>query len=244
VSSVSELALRQNHYYARSALNYDAMHVHSDDEHGVALRYTSAFLREFACDSLLDVGTGTGRAIAALRASQPELSVVGVEPVLELLQLARKKSGVDTVGIACASGYQLPFPDASFDGVCQFGVLHHVAKPSAVVAEMMRVARRGVFISDSNRFGQGSVSSRLMKLALSACGLWHAANLVKTRGTGYSISAGDGLAYSYSVYDSLAPLQAWADRVVLVPTGRKDLPSWYSPLLTSSHVLLCAIRDR
>jgi ubiquinone/menaquinone biosynthesis C-methylase UbiE len=241
---VSELAQRQNHYYARNALDYDAMHLHADDEHAVALRYASALLREFTLTSLLDIGTGTGRAIAALRASQPRLHVVGVEPVLELLQLARHKPEVETVGLACANGYRLPFRDGSFDAACQFGILHHVQDPSVVIEEMMRVARRAIFLSDSNRFGQGRVSSRLLKLGLAKSGMWPLANLVKTRGTGYTISAGDGLAYSYSVYDSFRALQTWADRVVLVPTGRTDLSSWYSPLLTSSHVLLCAIRDR
>ena len=54
------------------------------------------------------------------------------------------------------------------------------------------LAKMAVFISDSNRFGQGSLRSRLLKLGLAKCGLWPLANLIKTRGTGYSISAGDG----------------------------------------------------
>jgi hypothetical protein len=109
---------------------------------------------------------------------------------------------------------------------------------------MMRVARRAVFLSDSNRFGQGAMPSRLLKLVLAKCGLWPMANFLKTGGTGYTLSAGDGLSYSYSVFDSLEQLQQWADRVVLVPTGQPEVYSWYAPLLTSSHVLLCAVRDR
>ena len=49
-----------------------------------------------------------------------------------------------------------------------------------------------------------------MKQAINAFGFWHVADFVKTRGRGYMISDGDGVAYSYSVfndYDQIAHLQ-------------------------------------
>jgi ubiquinone/menaquinone biosynthesis C-methylase UbiE len=237
-------ALIQREYYASTAPHYDAMHISEDDEHGVALRYVSALMREFELHSVLDVGTGTGRAIMYLRRAHPGAFVVGVEPVASLLARASAKTEVNGASLASASGYQLPFGDASFDVVCQFGVLHHVKEPNIVVREMMRVAKRAVFLSDSNRFGQGQMRARLLKLFLAQCGLWPAANFLKTRGAGYTISAGDGLSYSYSVFDSFATLQPWADRLVMVPTNAVEHPSWQHPLLTSSHILLCALRDR
>jgi ubiquinone/menaquinone biosynthesis C-methylase UbiE len=234
----------QHDYYASMATHYDAMHLSENDEHSVGLRYLSALFREFDLKSLLDVGTGTGRAIGYLRRANPAAFVVGIEPDSSLMSRARRKGEIDGARLASASGYRLPFGDASFDAVCQFGVLHHVRQPEIVVHEMLRVAKRAVFLSDSNRFGQGSIGVRLLKLLLARCRLWPVANFVKTHGTGYSISAGDGLSYSYSVFDSLDAVQGWADRVVLVPTGQAAYHSWYSPLLTSSHVLLCGVRDR
>jgi ubiquinone/menaquinone biosynthesis C-methylase UbiE len=238
------MARLQHDYYTSTAAHYDARHISEDDEHGIALRYVSALIREFQLTSVLDVGTGTGRAIAHLRPTHPDLRVVGIEPVFALLARAATKPSAAGASFASASGYRLPFRNASFDAVCQFGILHHVKDPSAVVQEMMRVASRAVFLSDSNRFGQGPVGARLLKLLLAHSGLWSVANYLKTRGTGYTISEGDGLSYSYSVFDSLSAIHSWADRVVLVPTGRPQHPSWYSPLLTSSHVLVCAFRDR
>jgi ubiquinone/menaquinone biosynthesis C-methylase UbiE len=240
VSSGSRL---QAAYYARSAAEYDARHVSAADEHGVALRYVSALLREFDLDSLLDVGSGTGRVTAYFNQRQPHLRIVGVDPVLPLLQHARAKPRARHNSFACASGYHLPFTDRSFDAVCQFGVLHHAEAPNAVVREMLRVARRAVFLSDSNRFGQGPIVVRWVKLTLARTGLWPLANLLKTRGKQYTVSQGDGVAYSYSVYDSLNLLQSWADRLVLVPTSERTSRSWYAPLLTSSHVAVCAIRE-
>jgi ubiquinone/menaquinone biosynthesis C-methylase UbiE len=234
----------QRDYYASTAPHYDAMHLSAGDEHHVALRYVSALMREFDLNSVLDVGTGTGRAVVYLRHAHPGAFVVGVEPVESLLARARAKMDVTGAGLVSASGYRLPFADTSFDAVCQFGVLHHVKDPNVVVGEMMRVAKRAVLLSDSNRFGQGSIRARLVKLLLAHCGLWPAANFLKTRGAGYTISAGDGLSYSYSVFDSFDTLQAWADHLVLVPTSPVKHATWMHPLLTSSHVLLCALRDR
>src|SRR5690606_33853332 len=111
--------------------------------------------------------------------------------------------------------------------------------------------RRGVFLSDGNRFGQGRLVARAAKLGLWAAGLWPLANYVKTRGKGYQITEGDGLSYSYSVYDDLTQLEAWADRCSVVPFGA-TLPSGrlarriYSalgPLIAAPQALVCALRE-
>jgi hypothetical protein len=61
----------------------------------------------------------------------------------------------------------------------------------------------------------------------------------------YTISEGDGLTYSYSVFDSYSQLAKWADTIWLVPTeNEKSVRSWLHPLITSPHVLLCAIKTR
>jgi hypothetical protein len=116
---------------------------------------------------------------------------------------------------------------------------------------MLRVSRKAVFLSDENRFAHGSMLFRWAKLALCKAGIFRAAYQLKTSGKGYRFSEGDGLAYSYSVFDSIKPLSNWADRVILIPTDRADAPkqrnerggSVFHPLLTSFHLLLGAIRD-
>jgi len=108
------------------------------------------------------------------------------------------------------------------------------------------VSRRAIFLSDTNRFGRAGLGTRLVKLALYRMGLWPLAYLAWTKGRGCDISDCDGVAYSYSVYDSLTQVEAWADRTALIPTkieGARRV-SWAHPLLTSSHVLLCGLRDR
>jgi hypothetical protein len=108
---------------------------------------------------------------------------------------------------------------------------------------MLRVARRAVFLSDNNRFGHGPFVSRLLKLALYRTGLWSTVNRIKTGGRGYRISEGDGLSYSYSVYDSLPQLNEWADRIILIPIEGFGYHRLSGPLLSARTVLACALRD-
>jgi hypothetical protein len=140
-----------------------------------------------------------------------------------------------------ASGDALPFTDASFD---EFATLHHVADPSMVVNEMLRVARKAVVVADSNCFGEGAFPIKLPQLFLYKTRLWKLYDFVRTRGERYQISEGDGLFYSYSVYDSYDLLAAWSDRVLILPAGNCDArSSWFHPLLTAPGVILIGIRD-
>ena len=64
-------------YYARTANSYDALHVHENDEHYIALRYVSSLANSLDAKSLLDVGTGTGRAVEYFLRNHPTMRVVG-----------------------------------------------------------------------------------------------------------------------------------------------------------------------
>jgi ubiquinone/menaquinone biosynthesis C-methylase UbiE len=204
----------QEGYYTKTAALYESMHVKPGDEHFIALEYAAALLHVVRAKSVLDVGSGTGRVSRFLGQRRPDLRVEGVEPVGALREQAQALGTM----LHDASGEDLPFHDDSFDVVMSFGLLHHVPDPAPVVAEMTRVARLGVMVSDANRFGQGSIASGMLKLAIHRAGLWPVFERLRTRGRGYMESAGDGIHYSYSIFDSMPQLRAWADRVFIVPT--------------------------
>jgi ubiquinone/menaquinone biosynthesis C-methylase UbiE len=232
----------QDLYYTDTASVYDAMHTDGEtDEHYYALGFVEMLCDTLGLNTLLDVGSGTGRSVGVLLANGRDAR--GVEPVMALIEEAAK-NGIPRGRIVQGSGYSLPFEDNSFDAVVECGVLHHVAEPSRVVGEMTRVARQAVFLSDNNRFGQGSFTARILKLALHKARLWNAAMLLQTRGKMYKVSDGDGVYYSYSVFESYNQLHQWADKIWLIPTAaEKSEKSWLHPLITSSHVLLCALKD-
>ena len=233
----------QRQYYTRTAEAYDSMHAGEGATDPNVSRSVLGFLRMLEVRSLLDVGSATGLGLKTIKEALPNAFVCGVEPVIALVQEAVKSGRTLDMPMICASGDALPFPDASFDVVSEFAMLHHVADPAAIVKEMMRVAQRAVFISDANRFGQGPFFLRLIKLLLYKTRLWTLYEFIRTRGKWYQISDGDGLFYSYSVYDSYDLLAEWADRIYVVPTGPTSSRSWFHPLLTSPSVILIALRD-
>lgn len=228
----------QRRYYADTASSYEAMRGGEEASVERVFDYIAAFLGMLGASSVLDVGAGTGRALRYLHRSDPTLTLRGVEPVPELVEQA---SDEIAAFIEHGRGEQLPFPDDSFDAVIEVGVLHHIRDPEPVIREMMRVARRGVFLADANRFGQGPYASRLAKLALTRLGLWPTVDRLKTRGRGYRVSEGDGISYSYSVYDSYDLIDEWADEIVALPGGHAGR-GWFSPVLTNASVVLCGLK--
>ena len=73
-------------------------------------------------------------------------------------------------------------------------------------------------------------------------GLWSTAFRIRTLGRGYVFTEGDGLAYSYSVYDSVRQFNGWAEQLEMTATVPSPIGGWLHPLLTASHVLLTATR--
>jgi ubiquinone/menaquinone biosynthesis C-methylase UbiE len=227
----------QREYYAQTAHQYDAAHMTSGGEHHMALAFMVGALEYLDAHSVLDVGAGTGRVLRYLKAHAPAVRRAGVEPVEELRRVAYEQ-GVAIDEIRAGDARQLPFADESFDLVCEFGVLHHVSDSGQVVAEMLRVARKAILISDSNNFGQGPAWMRAIKQALHAVGLWGVADLLKTRGLGYSITDGDGLSYSYSVFNDYAMVRARCRSVHVLNTGDASP----NPYRSATHVALLGVK--
>jgi len=227
----------QRNYYAQTATSYDSMHLYEKDEHFFALSWMLAIIDFYELTSILDVGAGTGRTIAYLKQKRPDIRVVGIEPVAELREVGYQKN-ISRKELIEGDATKMPFPDNSFDLVCEFAVLHHIRTPDNAVREMLRVANKAVFISDANRFGQGSPLARFAKTMINSLGLWAAANYVKTRGKGYMISEGDGLAYSYSVFDNYNLIRSKCRTVHLLNThdANKNL------FRTASHVALLGVK--
>jgi ubiquinone/menaquinone biosynthesis C-methylase UbiE len=240
--SADEAVLIQRRYYTETAAQYDTMHAHEGVGDYKNLEFVRALLHMIQPGTLLDVGAGTGRGVRYFRETMPDLLVRGIEPVGALIEQAGVKNEIPPGTIIQGVGEALPFKEASFDVVCSFGTLHHVLRPDAVVREMTRVARKAVIIMDGNRFGQGSWPVRLLKLGLYKVGFWGVVNYLKTGGKGYAVTPGDGLAYSYSAYDSFDYLAEWARELIVVPSEPCKALSWFHPLLTSPGVIVCALK--
>lgn len=228
----------QRLYYAETARQYNPMHVKPGDEHFCALCIMLGAADFLGVKSILDIGSGTGRVLIHVKQTRPDISVNGIEPVRELREIAYADS-VSPAELLAGDALQLPFRDSAYDMVCEFGVLHHIRRPELAIEEMLRVAKKAVFISDSNNFGQGSFLHRSFKQVLHTLGLWPVVDLIKTCGRGYTISEGDGLAYSYSVFTNYKQIRQKCKSVHIFNTT----PAAINPYRTAGHVALLGIRQ-
>jgi ubiquinone/menaquinone biosynthesis C-methylase UbiE len=90
---------------------------------------------------LLEVGSGSGGVLLALREAFPELRLVGAEPSPEGVALARRRLP-DDVELVEADVLTLPYTD-SFDVVGAFDVLEHVVDDETALRRLARAARHG-----------------------------------------------------------------------------------------------------
>lgn len=118
--------------------------------------------------TLLDVGTGAGDipelARRAAGRSRVELLTMGLEITPALAAASRPRSGDAIAGSALA----LPFADHSVDIVTCSQVLHHfeAAEGARLIAEMNRVARVRVIVSDLRRAWAAAIGFWLASHAL------------------------------------------------------------------------------
>jgi ubiquinone/menaquinone biosynthesis C-methylase UbiE len=92
---------------------------------------------------VLEVGCGIGldsarMARRGMRVTAMDLTVVGARTAS-----SRARAHGWDARYLCANGEQLPFPDAVFDYVYSFGVMHHASDTQRCVDEARRVLRPG-----------------------------------------------------------------------------------------------------
>ena len=115
----------------------------------------AGFARGTAGDMVLDLGCGSGEAVASLQGLSGG-RVIGVDISLEELVLARKllaEEGSDAVLVAgCAEA--LPFPEDLFSFIYSPDVIEHVSDQRAYLTEAARTLRPGgtVVLNSPNRF--------------------------------------------------------------------------------------------
>jgi SAM-dependent methyltransferase len=91
-------------------------------------------------EAVLDVGTGTGVVAAAAAEDAERGVVVGVDPSLPMLRVARAHA---TVPLAAARTPGLPFPARTFDVAVGNLVISHLERFETGLNDMVRVLRPG-----------------------------------------------------------------------------------------------------
>ncbi len=90
---------------------------------------------------VLDVGTGTGSAAAAVEASMPESEIVGIDPSAGFIAYAQKNAKSTRSRFEVGDAQALKFKDASFDQTLALLVMNFIPDHNKAIAEMSRVTR-------------------------------------------------------------------------------------------------------
>jgi len=227
----------QRQYYMKTAGRFEEWHHHEGDEHFFALGFLVGMIDYLKVESVLDVGSGTGRAVRYIKQRKPAVKVIGIEPVRESREIGYQH-GLSKSELLEGDATSIAFGDGEFDLVCEFGALHHISNHQVAVSEMLRVAKKAIFISDCNNFGQGSLMARTIKQMVNAIGLWKVADFIKTGGKGYDFSEGDGLTYSYSVFNDYRVIQKHCKSIHLLNTRAGGV----NPYRSAGHVGLLGVK--
>ena len=113
--------------YASNARTYDrkwSFYVES------TTRETIARLPMNPADRVLDVGCGTGELLSRLAAKYPQARLAGLDPVPEMLAVARDKLS-DAADLRVGRANELPWEDGSFDLVVSCNMFGSSATRSA-----------------------------------------------------------------------------------------------------------------
>jgi ubiquinone/menaquinone biosynthesis C-methylase UbiE len=137
MSANTEQNARVLDQFAKQAPSYAALINRTAD---TSLESLLAALRPRTTDRMLDVGCGTGRFVITMAPLVAQ--VVGVDLTIAMLEQARRlqaDTSITNVEWRQADVTALPFENGVFDIVSSKAMLHHVASPARVIAEMVRV---------------------------------------------------------------------------------------------------------
>jgi SAM-dependent methyltransferase len=115
--------------------------------------------------SILDVGTGTGRA--AVELARGGARVVGVDASAEMLEVARTRAldaGV-SLRLGRADAHDLPFENQSVDGAVSLRVLMHAVNWRQCLSELCRVSRWRIVVDFPAAFSFAAIESGARHLA-------------------------------------------------------------------------------
>jgi SAM-dependent methyltransferase len=111
------------------------------------VRIYRALVRRFAPTAILDVGTGTADSLESVADVRTR---IGLDFKIDHLLFLREESRVLRV---VGDAQRLPFRNGAVDLVTSAHFFHHFSpeENAAILAESLRVARRGVAVNDTRR---------------------------------------------------------------------------------------------
>jgi ArsR family transcriptional regulator len=131
-------------YFAAHARDWDTIRALHVADATVEKAVIEALGERDTFDSLLDLGTGTGRMLELLAPLYAR--AIGIDTSNDMLAVARAhldRAGITNAQVRLGDIHDLPFPRNSFDVVTIHQVLHYLDEPERALREAARVMRPG-----------------------------------------------------------------------------------------------------
>ena len=144
-------------FFACRAATWDTKF--GDDQPAYAAAISAAGLRRGGV--ALDIGCGSGRALAPLRqAVGTDGCVIALDLTPEMLAVARPASITARAALVLADARLLPFADASADAIFAAGLVNHLPDATAGLRELARVTRGGGLLMLFHPSGRAALAAR------------------------------------------------------------------------------------
>lgn len=114
-----------------------------EERHWHTAKHALARMPVEAGDRILDLGTGSGYALRALRETQNAGLSVGLDGSPEMVQNAREYTDDELTEFVGGDFHHLPFEDDSFDHVWSMEAFYYSQQPVQVLEEIERLLKPG-----------------------------------------------------------------------------------------------------
>lgn len=94
-------------------------------------------------DSVLEIGCGNGNGTKLINKCFNLLKVTGIDFDEKMIQIAQKKVQDISTSFFVMDASKLDFPDATFDAIFNFGIVHHIPNWKDCIGELRRVLKQG-----------------------------------------------------------------------------------------------------
>lgn len=96
---------------------------------------------------VLDVGSGTGALAAAVAASAPSATIIGIDPAASYVAFAQSKRPSDRLSFEVGDARKMRFEDRAFDRTLSLLVINFIPDSQKALLEMKRVTRHGGLVA-------------------------------------------------------------------------------------------------
>lgn len=127
------------------AVGYDRARDHGPQVINLWMNAIDAHVEGHAITRILDLGCGTGRFTEAL-AARFNADVIGLDPSLKMLEVARKKQRDERVQYQLGNAEAIPLASENVDLVFMSMSLHHFSDMTVAARECRRVLRNNGYV--------------------------------------------------------------------------------------------------